>query len=253
MSIKNTDLQPSHRAIQQLELFSVAAFDATTDYESINQEFNNRSLEDLLTWSLAIFGDKLVQVTSFGPTGMVILEHLARLSPGIRIVTIDTGFLFDETYALWETVQRRYPIQLDVRRAALSPAIQARIHPSALWQVNPDLCCHIRKVEPITEVLHQAEAWLTGLRRDQSRTRAKLPLIAWDQKYGLVKLNPLAHWTRGQVWGYILEHNIPYNSLHDQGFASIGCTHCTRATTQATDERSGRWQGREKTECGLHI
>ena len=227
----------------------IAAGDLDLD---LNHYFSERSVDDLLTWSLTTFGDQMAQVTSFGPTGMVILDHLAKLNPGVRIITIDTGFLFDETYDLLEKVQRRFDIQLDIRRPRLTPTVQKKIYHPELWHVNPDLCCHVRKVVPLKDVLYGLEAWLTGLRRDQAPTRAKLPLLSWDAKYELVKLNPLAHWTRGQVWQYILEHNLPYNPLHDQGFASIGCTHCTRPST-SMNERSGRWQGSQKIECGIHL
>jgi phosphoadenosine phosphosulfate reductase len=234
--------------------FSIASpFDAESDFTSINTHFADRPLDDLLQWSLSTLCDKVAQVTSFGPTGMVILDHLAKLSPGIRVITIDTNLLFEETYALIELIQQRYPIQLDVRQTSLTPAAQAEAYQPNLWQVKPDLCCHLRKVIPLREVLQGLDAWITGLRRDQSPTRANLPLMAWDAKYEVVKITPLAGWTRGQVWSYILEHNVPYNLLHDQGYASIGCTHCTRPATDLRDERSGRWQGQQKVECGIHI
>jgi len=233
-------------------------FDAGTNFEPFNHQFEartsaGRSLEALLQWGLAKFGDSLAQVTSFGPTGMVILDHLARLSPGMRVITLDTNFLFAETYALMEEIQRRYSINLEVYRPALTPDAQAEIYGDKLWASAPDRCCFLRKVLPLQQALGGLEAWLTGLRRDQSPVRAHLPLMMWDAKYSLVKINPLAGWSRGQVWKYILQHNVPYNSLHDRGYASIGCTHCTRATTNASDERSGRWQGRQKTECGIHV
>lgn len=228
-------------------------FNRDSDFSHLNRHFEDKSLDSLLCWSLATFGDGLAQVTSFGPTGMVILDHLARLSPGIRVITVDTHFLFDETYALIEEVQRRYAVTLDIRRPVLSPQAQAQVYGDRLWESNPDHCCYLRKVAPLQEALQGVTAWFTGLRRDQSPTRTHLPLVMWDTKYKMVKINPLAGWTRGQVWKYVLEHNIPYNPLHDRGFASIGCTHCTRPTTNEADERSGRWQGRSKTECGIHI
>ncbi len=237
----------------QLSFFNASSFNAEADFEDINCYFEHLSLDALLRWNLAMFGDKIAQVTSFGPSGMVILDHLARLSPGIRVITLDTGFLFEETYALWQEVQRRYPIQLDIRRASLSPQLQAETYGPDLWQVNPDQCCHLRKVVPLREALIELDAWLTGLRRDQSFTRVDLPLIMWDTRYTLVKINPLAHWTRGQVWRYVLENKIPYNPLHDQGYTSIGCTHCTRPVVDPSDERSGRWPGRQKVECGIHL
>jgi phosphoadenosine phosphosulfate reductase len=218
-----------------------------------NHYLAHRSLSELLSWSLATFGDRLAQVTSFGPTGMVILDHLARLSPGGRVITLDTGFLFAETYELMEAIQQRYPIRLEIHRPRLTPTVQKKIYHPELWQVNPDLCCHVRKVAPLKEVLHGLGAWLTGLRRDQAATRTALPLVDWDNRHGLVKINPLAGWSRGQVWRYLLEHNIPYNPLHDQGYASIGCTHCTRPSGNTLNERAGRWQGFQKIECGIHL
>jgi phosphoadenosine phosphosulfate reductase len=206
-----------------------------------------------LQWALATFGDKVAQVTSFGPTGMVILDHLARISPGIRVITLDTDFLFDETYALRDEVQRRYPINLDVFSPGLSPQAQAEQVAPALWRVNPDHCCHLRKVIPLQAALRGLDAWLTGLRRDQSPTRLHMPLIGWDSRYKLLKINPLAGWSRGDVWGYIVANNVPYNALHDRGYASIGCTHCTRPAVNPTNERAGRWQSHQKTECGIHL
>lgn len=239
--------------VQSNQLKFEPAFSQESDFSGYNRYFEDRPLPDFLHWSLATFGDQVAQVTSFGPTGMVILDHLARLSPGIRIITIDTGFLFAETYALLEEVQRRYPIQLEVRRSPLSPASQAEVYQPELWQANPDLCCHLRKVIPLEIALTGLAAWLTGLRRDQASTRVKLPLVGWDAKHKLVKLNPLAGWNRSQVWGYLVENKIPYNRLHDQGYASIGCTPCTRPSLGTADERSGRWQGQRKVECGIHL
>jgi phosphoadenosine phosphosulfate reductase len=238
---------------KNIRLVAASPFAVGADFSQLNSWLAGQSLESLLQWGLSTFGDKLALVTSFGPTGMVILDHLARLSPGIKVITIDTDFLFEETYALGEQVQRRYPIQLEIRKSALTPAAQAEAYQPALWQANPDLCCYLRKVLPLAEVLAHYEAWLTGLRRDQSATRAEAPLVAWDNKYQLVKINPLAHWTRSQVWRYLLENNVPYNRLHDQGYASIGCTHCTQAAAASTHERAGRWQGHNKVECGLHL
>lgn len=237
----------------QIQFSDASPFNAESNFEPINHYFEQRSLDELLTWSLQTFGDRIAQVTSFGPSGMVILDYLARLSPGFRVITLDTQFLFDETYALMDEITHRYPIRLDVRRPEQSPDQQAKTCGPQLWTANPDLCCHLRKVVPLTLALDGLDAWITGLRRDQSLTRQDLPLVAWDQKYELVKINPLAHWSRDRVWKYLLKHNVPYNSLHNRGYASIGCTHCTHPTANAADERSGRWQNHAKTECGIHL
>lgn len=227
-------------------------FSAQSGFDEINRQFEKRSVEDLLCWTLWTFGDKVAQVTSFGPAGMVILDHLARLSPGVRVITIDTSFLFPETYELWQEIQRRYPIQLEIRRSALSPLAQAQQYGQRLWERDPDKCCEIRKVTPLNEAMQGLDAWITGLRRDQSPTRTAIPLLGWDNRYQLVKVNPLALWTRNEVWRYIHQRDIPYNPLHDRGYTSIGCAQCTRPAVNSDDERSGRWYGQSKIECGIH-
>lgn len=228
-------------------------FNDRTDFTQLNQELETWSVEDVLRWSLVKFGDKVAHVTSFGPTGMVILDQLVRLSEGVNVITIDTDFLFPETYKLRDQVQAQYPIKLAVHQTHLAPHAQVRQHGPSLWDRNPDQCCHIRKILPLRKALQGYDAWFTGLRRDQSPTRAGIPIIEWDTKYKMIKLNPLAAWTRSDVWSYIVENNVPYNALHDRGFASIGCTHCTHRTTNLSDERSGRWRGVDKVECGIHL
>lgn len=237
---------------EDMILVPASPFNAQSDFGELNRYFEQRPLDDLLAWSLAAFGNKLALVTSFGPTGMVILDRLAKLSPGIKVITIDTDFLFEETYSLREQVQRRYPIQLEIRKSVLTPARQAEVYQPDLWQANPDLCCHLRKVTPLREALAGLETWIAGLRRDQSSSRSDLPLVTWDTRYGLVKMNPLTNWTRSQVWTYLLDNDVPYNPLHDQGYGSIGCTYCTRPSGDSGDERAGRWPGSSKTECGIH-
>jgi phosphoadenosine phosphosulfate reductase len=227
-------------------------FSATSDLGDLNCQLAGYSLDELLQWGLSTFGDRLVQVTSFGPPGMVIVDHLARLNPGVKVITIDTGFLFAETYTLWEQIQQRYPIRLEICRPALSTAEQAFLDGARLWEQDPDQCCNLCKVLPLGGALAGMAAWITGVRRDQSASRAGTPLAEWDAQYQLLKLNPLAAWTRNRVWSYLREHDVPYNALHNLGYTSIGCIHCTRLPSNLADERSGRWQGHQKTECGLH-
>ena len=250
MMTTNESVQASYNQIN----FPVSSlFNVSTGFSQINHYFEGRPLEDLLEWSLATFGNRVAQVTSFGPAGMVILDHLARINSDTRVITLDTQFLFKETCTLIEEVENRYSISIDIRQPSLSPKEQGQRFGSKLWETNPDHCCYLRKVLPLEDVLQSVDAWFTGLRRDQAATRAQLPLFSWDSKYNVVKINPLAGWTRSQVWSYILKHQVPYNPLHDQGYASIGCTNCTRPTTNQVDERSGRWHSRQKTECGIHI
>ncbi|HMQ50752.1 MAG TPA: phosphoadenylyl-sulfate reductase [Anaerolineae bacterium] len=234
-------------------LNTAARFNTETDYLALNRQLERLTLAETLGWSLESFGGKLIQVTSFGLSGMVILDQLAKLSPGIRIITLDTGFLFAETYALMAEVQQRYPIRLEVCRPALPPPLQARLLQDEIWRSTPDLCCYLHKVVPLAQALAEQAAWLTGLRQDQASTRAGVPLIEWDAGHGLVKLNPLARWSREQVWQYIQVHQVPYNPLHDQGYASIGCRHCTQPSSDPANERSGRWVGQGKVECGIHL
>lgn len=226
---------------------------SSVDFAALNAQLAPLSLADFLRWSQVTFGERLVQVTSFGPTGVVILDHLVKINPDVAVTTIDTGFLFAETYALWETVERRYNIRLTVIRPELTPQEQERLLGPMLWDLEPDVCCHERKVKPMAAAVAGQHAWITGLRRDQSGVRSQTPLVAWDARYELFKLSPLANWSKDDVWSYIRDHDLPYNSLHDSGYSSIGCTHCTRPSARADDERSGRWQGRMKTECGLHL
>ena len=222
------------------------------DLRRVNQQVAGLSLDDFLAWAWAEYGAGLVQVTSLGPTGIVVLDHLLRHAPAVRVITVDTDFLFPETQALMTQIEARFGIRLDVHRTALTPLAQAERFGPRLWEFDPDTCCHERKVKPLTAALTGAHAWISGLRRDQSTGRAATPLVDWDLRHHMVKLNPLAGWSASRVWAYIRTHDLPYNRLHDQGYASIGCTHCTHVATGG-DERSGRWQNRGKTECGLHL
>ena len=222
------------------------------ELDELNAGLEGLSLTEFLRWSLDTFGEKIAHVTSFGPSGVVILDHVLRLKPSIRVITLDTQFLFEETYDLWQNIERRYAIGIEVVRPELSPEEQARQYGANLWELEPDTCCAVRKVQPLTRALAGLDGWYTGIRRDQAGQRAATQLVAWDVRYSLFKLSPLANWTRQQVWRYIRDNDVPYNRLHDQGYTSIGCTHCTRPPASVDDERSGRWAGKQKTECGLH-
>lgn len=231
---------------------SLPSFNNPAYLRELNAELSALPLSAFLRWAVETFDRGLVQVTSLGPSGIVILDHLLQIAPEVAVVTIDTDFLFPETYALIETIQDHYAVELDVRRAGLSPEQQTEMYGPRLWEHEPDVCCHVRKVTPLADALAGRTAWISGLRRDQSPVRADTLLADWDHRHNLVKLNPLARWNGARVWHYIHKHNLPYNRLHDRNYRSIGCTHCTLAVS-AGDERAGRWQGGVKTECGLHI
>jgi phosphoadenosine phosphosulfate reductase len=170
-----------------------------------------------------------------------------------RLFTLDTEFLFPETYNVMDKVERKYGVTIERVFPLTSPEEQERVQGPALWQRNPDQCCDLRKVEPLRRKLGDLRAWITSIRRDQTAARAHAGKIEWDEKFSLVKINPIADWTSKQVWQYIREHDVPFNPLHDQGYPSIGCTHCTRAVRPGEDPRAGRWSGSSKTECGLHL
>ena len=218
---------------------------------NLNVQLEALSLDEFLRWSLNTFGDRIAPITSFGASGVVILDHLLRIRPGQRVLTLDTQMLFGATYELWDAIEARYTIRIEAIRPTLTPEEQERQYGPRLWELEPDACCDLRKVQPMARAVAGLDAWMTGVRRDQGPTRANTPLLGWDARNNLFKLSPLAAWTRAQVWEYIRAHNVPYNRLHDEGYASIGCTHCTRPAAGA-DERAGRWSGNGKTECGLH-
>lgn len=210
--------------------------------------------QDIVAWAQRTYSPSLTLACSFGGiTGMALLDMAVRLAAACDVYYLDTGFLFAETYDLIERVERTYGITPRAIRPAWSADEQARQEGESLWSRNPDRCCAIRKVEPQRAALAGYAAWMTGLRRVQSDTRHATPLVQWDTTFDLVKIAPLAHWDDKQVWRYIAAHHVPYNALHDAGYPSIGCTHCTRSVQKGEDARAGRWSGFAKTECGLHV
>jgi phosphoadenosine phosphosulfate reductase len=210
-------------------------------------------LEKTLQWGLAEFGQSLAIAASFGAEDVVLIDQASKLRSEFRVFTLDTDFLFPETYALIDRIEKRYGIQVERTRSELTPAQQAARYGEALWASQPDQCCQLRKVEPLKKKLSSLRAWVTGVRRDQAPTRAQTRKLEWDAKFGLVKLNPIADWNWNRVWEYIRANNVPYNPLHDENYPSIGCTYCTRPVQPGEDPRAGRWSGFNKTECGLHL
>ncbi len=202
---------------------------------------------EVLEYAVREWHPRLVVACSFQKEASVIVDLVRRVEPQARVFTLDTGVLFAETHDVWAAMDARYATPIEVFRGP-SLAEQAQRHGDELWRRDPDACCAIRKVGPLERALSGADAWVSGLRREQSPDRAATRKLAWDEKHGKWKLNPLADWTEKQVWSYVFEHGLPYNVLHDRGYASIGCTHCTRPG----EGRSGRWAGRSKDECGIH-
>jgi len=211
------------------------------------------SPQHVLAWAFQTFGKNVAISSAFGAEGMVLIDMASRIHKDFRLFTIDTEFLFPETYNLMDRIEEKYGITIERVYSALSPDEQHREHGQTLWTRNPDLCCSLRKVEPLRRKLGELSAWITSIRRDQTSVRSAAKRVEWDAKFGLVKINPIVDWTAKQVWRYIHDHDVPYNALHDQDYPSIGCTHCTRAVAPGEDPRAGRWPGFNKTECGLHI
>ena len=206
----------------------------------------------ICAWAVSTFGDKVALASSFGVEDMCLIDMLVRAAPTPRVFYLDTGLLFPETYALADAVAARYGFVPERRRPALTLARQAEHYGDRLWERDPDACCRMRKVEPLGQMLKGLDAWITGIRRDQTPFRAGARVVELDGKFGLIKINPLVRWTTGQVWRYVRQHRVPYNPLHDQGYPSIGCVPCTRPVRLGDDPRAGRWANLDKTECGIH-
>jgi phosphoadenosine phosphosulfate reductase len=211
------------------------------------------SASRVLSWAFAAYGDRVAISSAFGAEGMALIDMASRVQKDFRVFTIDTEFLFPETYSLMDRIEQTYEIKIERSFPLLSPKEQEQVHGAALWTRDPDRCCNLRKVEPLRRKLSGLDAWITSIRRDQTTFRRSARKIEWDEKFGLVKVNPVADWTSKQVWHYLHQHSVPYNSLHDRNYPSIGCTHCTRAIQPGENPRAGRWAGVNKTECGLHI
>jgi phosphoadenosine phosphosulfate reductase len=210
------------------------------------------SPEQIIDWALKVFGEGLTIATGFGAEGMALIDIATKVTRDLNVFFLDTGFLFTETYDLHHRLEDRYQIKIRSYSSEFSPEEQATAYGEALWARDPDLCCRIRKLEPLKDALADCDAWMTAIRRDQTDARRDARVVEWDLKWNLVKINPLVKWSREDVWTYIRANNVPYNPLHDRGYASIGCRHCTRPVSAGEDERAGRWAGRIKTECGLH-
>lgn len=208
--------------------------------------------QDVIAWGIEQFGTKIVLASSFGAEDVVLIDMLHKLAPDTPIFYLDTGKHFPETLMTRDRLQERYGMSFIQVLPKLSLEEQAAQYGDQLWEIEPNLCCQLRKVEPLADILSTYSAWITGIRREQAPTRALAKKVEWDEKFQLVKLNPLADWTMEQVWSYIRAHDVIYNPLHDQHYPSIGCSVCTRPVKPGEDPRAGRWSGFAKTECGLH-
>lgn len=209
------------------------------------------SAEEVISHAIETFPN-ITFACSFGAEDVVLVDMIQKISPSTDIFYLDTDFHFQETYDTRDSLMTKYNMEFVRVSPLITPEEQVAQYGEALWSVDANQCCGIRKVEPLTRILSQYDAWITGIRRDQAPTRANSKKVEYDSKFGLVKFNPIAGWTSEDVWQYIRTHDVSYNPLHDRNFPSIGCTYCTREVLPGEDPRAGRWSGNEKTECGLH-
>ena len=213
--------------------------------------------EKLIEWTLEQYADqRMVLTTGFGMEGCALIDLYAAHEQPLDVIYLDTGFFFPETHHLIDELKVRYPhLNFINRGTSLTPEQQAAQHGDQLWKTNPDLCCELRKVDPMRDALDEVDVWITALRRGQGPSRADLRVAEWNDKYKVIKISPLAKWSRQEVRNHVKANGVPYNELHDRGYPSVGCTHCTQAVAGVSPEdysREGRWAGTEKTECGLH-
>lgn len=224
------------------------------------QEFENKTAFEVLGWALKKYGNKAGLASSFGAEDVVLIDIMVKIDPKAKIFTLDTGRLNQETYNVMDAVREKYGIDIEVYFPDTAKTQEmVREHGLNLFYQSVDyrkLCCGIRKVEPLNRALSNLDAWITGLRKEQTFTRASINKVEIDKDHGdILKVNPIADWTHEQVWEYIKKHDVPYNALHDHGYPSIGCEPCTRAVAPGEDLRAGRWWweiSAGQKECGLH-
>jgi phosphoadenosine phosphosulfate reductase len=223
------------------------------ELHAASQQLESASPEEIIAWGVEHYAPYLTMATAFGPEGCVILAMLAKIAPETYVFNLETGYQFQETLDLRDRIAEKYGIEVDLLTPDTTVAEYEALNGGPLYRTNPNQCCFDRKIKTLKRASEVMHAWMSGIRRDQSPDRAQASIVGWDKKFGLVKISPLANWTKKDVWKRITDEGIPYNPLHDQGYPSIGCWPCTRAVEVGeTDERAGRWSGMKKTECGLH-
>ncbi|MEM9701569.1 MAG: phosphoadenylyl-sulfate reductase [Planctomycetota bacterium] len=208
--------------------------------------------DEIIAWAHDRYAPGLAMGTAFGPEGCLMLSLIPRIAPTTWVFNLETGYQFQQTLDLRDRIAAKYGVEVELLQPELSVPEYEAAHGGPLYRTEPDRCCHDRKIKVLERAARGRTAWMSGIRRDQSPVRAKQPIVAWDRKFGLVKVSPMANATKSDVWRRILAEGVPYNPLHDQGYPSVGCWPCTRRADDGADERAGRWADREKTECGLH-
>src|SRR5918998_4613945 len=223
------------------------------DLWEANEYFESARPGEILEWAVETYGSRLALSASFGgPEGMALIDMISKITDEVTVLTIDTGFLFEETHQFREEVMRRYQLPLEILRPSLSIEEQVERYGERMRSCSPDVCCQVRKIEPLERALKGYEAWMTGIRREQTPQRASTRVAAWEERYGTAKIAPLAFVKEEWVHRYVAEHDVPVNPLLKRGYKSIGCEPQTRPVAPEEDPRAGRWSGLDKTECGLH-
>ena len=220
----------------------------------VNERLEGSAPQDILRWAVDVYGKGLTLSVSFGnPEGMVSLDMLSRITDEVQVFTLDTGFLFEETRRFRDNAMTRYPLPLEVVTPGLTVEEQVERYGPEFYSCAPEVCCQVRKIEPQRRFLRDYDAWVTGIRRDQTEQRASTPVVTFDEYFGVAKIAPLATWSEDEVDEYVRRNKVPLNPLIGMGYRSIGCEPCTRPVAPGEDARAGRWPGMEKTECGLHF
>jgi phosphoadenosine phosphosulfate reductase len=220
---------------------------------AVSERLQGQSPQAILRWAVDTFHPRLTMATAFGAEGCCIIHMLAEIQPGVRVFNLETGYQFPETMALRERIKERYGMEVEFIRPEMTVQEYEAEHGGPLYVHRPDQCCFDRKVLPLRGAVVGYDAWISAIRADQTKDRARADIVGWDAKFSLVKVNPLLGWTKKDVWNFIHKCDVPYNPLHDRSYPSIGCWPCTQPVQDGEDERAGRWAGTKKKECGLHV
>jgi phosphoadenosine phosphosulfate reductase len=240
------------RPVSAVATLQDQTFPSASEVEELADHFESMRAVDVIRYATERFAGRIVLTCSWQKQSSILFHLIAEAAPETRIVELDTGLFFPEAYETRDRLIERYGLQVESIRPQLAVEEQNALMGTDLWERDPDRCCALRKVAPLEQALEGMDAWITGIRRSQSSTRAQARKLQLDARRGVVKVQPLVDWSDADCWRFIMENRIPYNPLHDRGFPSIGCRPCTREVAVGEDERAGRWAGRDKTECGLH-
>lgn len=225
---------------------------SSEELKAVSDHLESATPQEILRWAVETYHPRLSMATAFGAEGCVLIHMIAEIEPSVHLFNLETGYQFPETLATRERLLERYGVEIELVRPDQTVAELEAAYGGPMYRRDAAYCCHLRKIVPLKRALAGRDAWISAIRREQTPDRARTAIVQWDPKFELVKVSPLANWTKGQVWSFILEHAIPYNPLHDQGYPSIGCWPCTRPVGAGAADRDGRWAGSSRTECGIH-